>query len=74
MDALAVLDAALDQADVDSTYSTVRKPSVEENQDEEELDEEEQREMERILQLEYEIAQMHRRSETRATHASESVS
>ncbi|XP_076810963.1 unconventional myosin-X-like isoform X2 [Clavelina lepadiformis] len=65
--ALADLDAVIDEAEIDSTYSTVNKRTFSEM----ELEEEEKLEMERILQLEREITEMHRRSEALASIASD---
>ena len=77
MDALADLDAVIDQADVDSAYSTINKRSSSDEADvaeEEQLDEQERLEMERIMELEDEIAQLHRRSESRTSASIDHVS
>nr|XP_018666876.1 unconventional myosin-X isoform X2 [Ciona intestinalis] len=68
LSAMANLDAVIEQADIDSAYSTVNKKTFsEEGLDDDYLEEQEKLEMERILQLELEIAQMHRRSEARSS-------
>uniref|UniRef100_H2ZET4 Unconventional myosin-X n=1 Tax=Ciona savignyi TaxID=51511 RepID=H2ZET4_CIOSA len=71
LSAMANLDAVIDAAAFDSAYSTANKRTFSEQDDY--LEEQEKLEMDRILQLELEISQMHRRSEARASVISMSM-